>query len=295
MPYDRFELFIAPDADRFVLLRDLLTELGLYFSVIPLAGNRHFFIGPESAVSLPGRNGNRPALRGRTVLAAHYDRAEGSPGANDNSAAVFMLIETAVKLREAENREWLIIFTDKEELGRDEGIRDQGSYSLAAGLKKLGLRELFIFDACGAGDTLIISTAADYLIKNETGPGIARVRRQVRNLRNRALETARNLLMEKVLLLPTPFSDDAGLLRAGLPAQTITVLPAREAAAFAALLRRDPGAAAALLSREVRDSRCPRLVPETWRSLNGPGDSPLRLTPQHYKLVVRFALTLCGG
>ncbi|MDR2019758.1 MAG: M28 family peptidase [Treponema sp.] len=294
MPYDRFDSFIAPGADRFLLLRDLLAKLGLHFSVIPLAGNRHFFIGPESAASLPGQGKNRPALRGRTVLAAHYDRAAASPGANDNSAAVFMLIETALKLREAENRNWLVIFTDKEELGRDEGIRDQGSYSLAAGLKKLGLRELFIFDACGAGDTLIISTAADHLMKDEAGPGIARARRQVRNLRNRALETARNLLMEKVLLLPTPFSDDAGLLRAGLPAQTITVLPAKEAAAFAALLRKDPGIAAALLSREARDSRGPRLIPETWRSLNGPGDSPLRLTPQHYRGVVRFALALCG-
>ncbi|MDR2185793.1 MAG: M28 family peptidase [Treponema sp.] len=290
-PYDRFEPFIAPGADRFALLRDLLAELGLHFSVIPLAGNRHFFIGS----ALPGQGGDCPALRGRTVLAAHYDRSAGSPGANDNSAAVFMLIETAVKLRAAENRNWLVIFTDKEELSRDEGIRDQGSYSLAAGLKKLGLRELFIFDACGAGDTLIISTAADHLIKNETGPGIANVRRQVRNLRGRALETVRNLSMEKVLLLPTPFSDDAGLLRAGLPAQTITVLPAKEAAGFAALLRKDPGFAAALLSREVRDSRGPRLIPETWRSLNGPGDSPLRLTPQHYKRVVRFALALCGG
>jgi hypothetical protein len=294
-PYHRFEPFIAPGADRFALLRDLLTELGLHFSVIPLAGNRHFFIGPESALPEQGE-GRRTVFRGRTVLAAHYDRAAGSPGANDNSAAVFMLIETAVKLREAESRDWLIIFTDKEELSGDEGIRDQGSYSLAAGLKKLGLREgeLFIFDACGAGDTLIISTAADHLMKNETGPGIAKARRQVRNLRNRALETARNLLMEKVLLLPTPNSDDAGFLRAGLPAQTITVLPAREAAAFAALLRKDPAAAASLLSREARDSR-PRLIPETWRSLNGPGDSPLRLTPQHYKRVVRFASALCGG
>jgi hypothetical protein len=293
--YNRFKSFIAPDADRFALLRDLLAELGLYFSVIPLAGNRHFFIGPRSAVSPPGESGGPPVLRGRTVLAAHYDRVPGSPGANDNSAAVFMLIETAVKLRETESRDWLVIFTDKEELGRDEGIRDQGSYSLAAGLKKLGLRELFIFDACGAGDTLIISTAADHLMKNETGPGILKARRQVRNLRNRALETARNLLMERVLLLPTPFSDDAGFLRAGLPAQTITVLPAGEAAAFAALLRKDPAAAAVLLSREARDSRLPYLIPETWRSLNGPGDSPLRLTPQHYRQVVRFALALCGA
>jgi hypothetical protein len=39
------------------------------------------------------------------------------------------------------------------------------------------------------------------------------------------------VLILPLALPPTPFSDDAGFLRAGLAAQTITVLPAKEAAA----------------------------------------------------------------
>jgi hypothetical protein len=291
-PYHRFDDFIAPGADRYALLGSLLEELSLAHSAAAVAGNRHIFVSGGGR-SDPGEPGAGPAL---TVLAAHYDRTEDSPGANDNSAAVFQLIETAVKLRDGGVRDWLVIFTDKEELSRGEGIADQGSYSLAAGFKDAGLggARVFIFDACGAGDTLIISTAADYLLKNETGAGIEKTRRQVQGLRNRALETARDLRMEKVLLLPTPFSDDAGFLRAGVPAQTITVLPSAEAGAFASLLRKRPDFARALFSREMQAPRDRRLIPETWRCLNGPGDSRLRLTPQHYKRVVRFAAALCG-
>jgi hypothetical protein len=107
-------------------------------------------------------------------------------------------------------------------------------------------------------------------------------------------------MMEKVLLVPTPFSDDAGFLRAGLAAQTITVLPSAEAASLASLLRTKPEFIDALISREALSATKlnPRTgaklqLPETWRNLNGPGDSPHRLTPKHYNRVVRFACELC--
>jgi hypothetical protein len=229
------------------------------------------------------------------VLVAHYDRVADSPGANDNSASVFLLIETALKLREKKALNWLIIFTDKEELTAGEGIRHQGSYTLARGLLSAGLGKgrFYTFDACGSGDTLIISTTADYLMKNERGLGISRTRQAVRRLRTRALETARRLRLDRVLLAPTPFSDDAGFLRAGIAAQTITVLPAREAIPFTSLLRTKPAFADALVKREVQESCDRRLIPETWRSLNGPQDSPHRLTPRYFGRVVRFALGLC--
>jgi hypothetical protein len=98
--------------------------------------------------------------------------------------------------------------------------------------------------------------------------------------------------MDKVLLLPTPFSDDAGFLRAGIPAQTITVLPGTEAGPFISFLRKKPGIAQALINREVQKNYDPRVIPETWRRLNGPGDSRLRLTPEHFFRVVQFACAL---
>ncbi|MDR2738602.1 MAG: M28 family peptidase [Treponema sp.] len=295
-PYHRFNDFLAPGADRFRVLGNLLEELGFGYSSIVLGAPngrklRHFFVLPHRGQGfLPGEP---PAI----VLVAHYDRAAGSPGANDNSAAVFMLLEAGLKMRETSLRNWLIVFTDKEELGPGEGIRDQGSYGLARSLRETALRDCryYIFDACGSGDTLIISTMADHLIKNETGPGAARKMRIVKALRDGALKTARNLMMDRVLLAPTPFSDDAGFLRAGLAAQTITVLPSREAAGLASLLRSKPECINALISREAKKTGKPFPLPETWRSLNGPGDSPLRLTPKNYGRVVKFACELCRG
>jgi hypothetical protein len=101
--------------------------------------------------------------------------------------------------------------------------------------------------------------------------------------------------MNRVLLLATPFSDDAGFLRAGIAAQTITVLPAAEAAQLASLLRNKPGFIDALISREAQEHQDRLLIPETWRSLNGPRDGTDRLTPENYKQIVRFACALCGN
>ena len=134
---------------------------------------------------------------------------------------------------------------------------------------------------------------ADYLMKQEKGPGIIRTRMRVRQLRAKALETTRRLRLDRVRLIPTPFSDDAGFLRAGIAAQTITMLPLEEATAFGGLLRINPSFAGALVNKEAR-ARCDiRLIPETWRRLNGPEDNDLRLTPQHFSLMVRFICALC--
>ncbi|MDR1047033.1 MAG: M28 family peptidase, partial [Treponema sp.] len=166
-PYNRFMEFIAPRADRYSIISSVLDEAGLNSLVLPIAGNRHFLILP------PGesiREGRLP-FRGRNpvILTAHYDRFPGSSGANDNSAAVFQLIVTARKLVSEKQGFWMIFFTDKEELGEGESIEDQGAYGLASTLRSGGLADarIYVFDACGTGDTIIISTAADTLLKNE--------------------------------------------------------------------------------------------------------------------------------
>jgi hypothetical protein len=294
-PYRRFRDFIAPGAGRYGMLASFLDEGRFDYRLVELAGNRHFFIFPPGEDPFQGGNPPVPKVPPKTVLAAHYDRVKGSPGANDNSAAVFELLETAGRLKEKNAGNWLIIFTDKEELQRGEGIKSQGSFTLGTLLRDLGLGkiQIFIFDACGAGDNLIISTMADHLLAGDQGPAIAQARNLARLMRTRALETARNLSMDKVLLIPTPFSDDAGFLRAGIVAQTITMLPSAEAARFASLIRHKPDFPSVLISRDSQRPRDRALIPETWRSLNGPGDSPLRLTPEHFRRVVRFAVGLC--
>ncbi|MDR2209881.1 MAG: Zn-dependent exopeptidase M28 [Spirochaetaceae bacterium] len=289
-PYHRFKEFISPQSDRFTLLCSVLMELSLPYRILTLEKKRHIAVypaGKKTAAFFPG-----PAKPG-TIFTAHYDRVPQSSGANDNGAAVFQLLETAASIS---SQPVLFIFTDGEELSAGEALHNQGSYGLGLFLKEegLGSMRIFTFDACGAGDTLIISTAADYLLRDKPGTGTEAVRRRVTALRSAALDAAREARLEKALLLPTPFSEDAGFLLSGLAAQTVTVLPETEAANFASLVRIKHKTAAALLSDTAPQPADRRLIPETWRSLNSPSDSPLRLTPRHWKQVVAFALALAG-
>ncbi|MDR1148997.1 MAG: Zn-dependent exopeptidase M28 [Spirochaetaceae bacterium] len=288
-PYHRFRDFIDVKSDRFNVLISLLDELKFSVSVVNIAGKRHIFVVPSPNTL---RVGTKKKI---TVLAAHYDRVPDSPGANDNGAAVFILIEAALRLRGRAIENWLIIFTDKEELSKNEGLRDQGSYLLAEGLKVIGFKSgfFFIFDACGRGDTLIISKTVGYLLKNEHSGTTAPLKNQFRLLQLRAMEAAKSISTGRFLLLPTPFSDDAGFLRAGLAAQTITVLPAKEAAAFSSFIRGNNLYTGALINSEERLRRGTEHIPQTWRLLNSPQDTIEQLDGNNFGNVAQFALELC--
>jgi hypothetical protein len=302
-PYERFPEFIAPGADRFGILLEHISNLNLNSMVITIEEKRHFFIFPQTekinleAGAFPFR-GQSPV-----VLTAHYDRVPGSPGANDNSAAVFQLLKAALqpsgppparsRFNKNDINRWMIIFTDKEELQKGEGIRAQGSFSLAKKLRSWGLSNarIFNFDACGTGDTFVFSTTADYLLKKKLN--YRRLGQTMRQLREKAMEIAHSLHFDKVLSIPTPFSADAGFFQGGIPAQTVTMLPSEEAIRLAAHFRSHPGFADALISGSINNSPVQQLVPETWRCLNSPSDIDSRLTPEHFDKVVRFAVELC--
>ena len=112
------------------------------------------------------------------------------------------------------------------------------------------------------------------------------------NLHDHALETANKVRLDKFLLAPTPFSNDVGFLRAGFASQTITVLPAEEAAQYEALLFERPDFADIIIGG-IKDPSQRLRLPETWRNLNSASDTPSRLTPQFFDQVVRFAVELC--
>jgi hypothetical protein len=307
IPYHRFREFIALDADRFAMLKNLLDDVRLCYTVCYIDGSRHFFVYPNSLVPVnaafnvigcPAEVIFQKALAKAhvtTVLAAHYDRAVDSPGANDNSAAVFELIKTALVLKKENIGNWLIFFTDKEELKFGDSLLEQGSYALAKALKEAGFdkAQVFIFDCCGVGDTLVISTAVDHLLRNDEDFRVSRSRHLIAQMRERALTAARNIRMEKVLLVPTPFSDDAGFFRAGLAAQTITVLPSHEAAGLASFLRVKPTAASALVSKQELSAS--GFLPSTWALLNTVEDTIETLTPRFFQNIVAFAYALVTG
>jgi hypothetical protein len=294
-PYERFFDFIAPDADRFDVLFKHIEKLDLNSVVIPIEGNRHFFIFPKGKIVKPSAGGSFPFRKeSPVILTAHYDRVPGSPGANDNSATVFQLLGAALQLGKQSADHWIVIFTDKEELQNGEGIQKQGSYSLAKKLRGMGLNNarIFNFDACGTGDTFVFSSTVDYLLKKNNRSGLSHAQQMINLLREKAFDTAHRLHISKVLSVPIPFSDDAGFLQGGLPAQTITMLPTGEARSLNALLRSRPDFTDLLISGSARNTAI-QLVPETWRCLNSSSDSHLRLTPEHYGRIVRFAVELC--
>jgi len=300
IPYQRFFDFIAPDADRYKVLIETAESMELNVTVVEIENKRHIFVYPPeyrqniSAGNILPFRGQRPI-----ILCAHYDRVEGSQGANDNSAAVFQLLKAALRLGKDGSDYWIIIFTDKEELRAGESVREQGSFSLAEKLRDWGLGDarVYIFDACGAGNTLIISKTVDYLfnivLKNNESKDLHRARQLINDLRNHALDTAQFQRLYNALLLPTPFSDDAGFLRAGIPAQTITMLPAEEAGPYASFLRRRPDFGELVINGGAQAGPDRLQIPETWRSLNSKADSYLRLTPKYFEIVIRYAAELC--
>jgi hypothetical protein len=297
-PYERFHDFIAPDADRYEILLEHIERLKLNSVVITIGKHRHLCVFPSPRRQRTPVRAAFPPFQDQSpaILTAHYDRVAGSSGANDNSAAVFHLLKAAIRLGEQGADYWIIIFTDKEELQNGEGIRDQGAFGLAEKLKAWGLggARIFNFDACGTGDTFVFSSTTDYLLKKDGRPGVRKAKQTVHALREHAFDAARRLRLTKVLSIPTPFSDDAGFLRAGIPVQTVTMLPSGEASPLAPLLRNRPGFADFLISG-AGGAFDRELLPETWRCLNSPLDIHQRLTPESFDRIARFAVELCHG
>ena len=136
-----FSKFLAMDCDRLDFIQDYLYRRDVESVVMPVDGKNHIY------VKFPSSQYN-PLFKIKTVI-AHYDRI--GIGANDNSAAVFCLLEWAVRLsKEKDFHNIRLLFTDGEELS-EEGVSSQGAYSLAQLFKKLSITDddNFVFDSSG--------------------------------------------------------------------------------------------------------------------------------------------------
>ena len=295
-PYDRYSYLIALKVDRFKTLLQTVEKLGLNSFVIQIGKNKHFLIFPQNR-KLPRPIGSAlPVMADNPYMfVAHYDRVEGTPGANDNSIAVFHLLRVAMILTQKNLDNWMIVFTDKEELVSGENSEKQGSFTLAQKLRTMGLEKarIFNFDACGTGDTFIFSNITESILSDKQSPNIIKVKNEMQQLRAHALETANQLRLEKILIAPVPFCDDMGFLRAGFAAQTVSKLPAEEASQFESLLRSRPEFANLIVSGGIKNSPERRHLPSTWKNMNTPADTPDRLTPQFFEEFVNFVVELC--
>lgn len=211
-----FSDFLAPAADRCSCITEQLSAQHIPYHIVTLQNKKHI-------VLTYGASAYDSRFRMKTII-AHYDRAAGSPGANDNSASCVQLLAFAETLLHRQGVHNIrIIFTDGEEAGV-QGISQQGSYRLGQGLRALAMQhaDIFVFDMCGRGDTLILSESGMY----------GRDKRKTAVLRafhQRCCAYADAACRGQWLSLPTAYSDNAGLISAGLTAQVITVLPRQEA------------------------------------------------------------------
>jgi hypothetical protein len=167
------------------------------------------------------------------VLTAHYDRVEGTPGANDNSASIFHLLHHIETLRKADfPHNSMILFTDKEELVGEKTIFDQGAYHLGRYWKEIRRdNPLFIvFDMCGIGETLVWGRNdiklrkenPEYHLKSGLIQSIDAIYSSLSDLLFRYSR-------QTDMAINSMFSDDLGFIMNNLPAVQFSLLPWKEA------------------------------------------------------------------
>ena len=280
-----FQKFIAPDCDRRQFILDMLKDFGVPAVPLSLEGAHHILVKfPPSAYN--------PQYKMKTVL-AHYDRVDTSPGANDNSAAVFQIIYWARRLlRFPGFHNVQIIFSDGEEMGGSEGVSEQGAFGIATKFRSLGLtqQDVYAFDCCGRGDFVILSQAG-------MGKGSIPFQRQFNSLVERTEDLIKSVAGRKWAPLPVPYSDNAGFLACGIPAVAITLLPAQEVVSYLRELKQHPGLQAAIMkssqNQEVGARKIKPLepyqvqekMPITWRLLHTEYDNLASLTPESFPLM----------
>lgn len=262
-----FKTFISADCDRTSFIQNYLKAAGLEAPVLQMEGKNHIYVKfPQSQYN--------PMFRIKTVI-AHYDRFPGSPGANDNSAAVFCLMNWAVSLSKSTVVEPVettaglhhvskptpfhnirLIFTDGEELGAM-GVSQQGAFPLAQVFRRLGITndDIFVFDCMGRGDvpvltqTILPRKASSKFIKD------------FRALEQRAASLLQTSANGRWFSLPCNYSDNASFIANGIPAVAITMLPSSEVTAATQ-----------------------GVLPQTWQLLHTAGDNLESLTPQSFEI-----------
>ena len=255
-----FSEFISPDCDRSRFIQDYLKAGGIDCAIMSMEGKNHIY------VKFPKTQYN-PMFRIKTVI-AHYDRI--GIGANDNSAAVFCLMEWArslgalrepqgphVQHRPHVQHNIRLIFTDGEELGEGGGVKEQGAFPLAQMFRRLGITndDIFVFDCMGRGEVPILSQpTVPPKVSTSFLKSYSELEARARNL----LQTASD---GHWFYLPCNYSDNASFIANGIPAVAVTLLPSDEV-------------------QEVVAGR----QPQTWKLFHTPQDNLSSLNPASFEL-----------
>lgn len=295
-----FTTYIAPQTDRCAFIQDWLLKHGVESAVAAIDGKKHILVQFAP-------NAYDARFKIKTVI-AHYDRVEGSPGANDNSAADWQIMNWAAELAVLPAfHNVRIFFTDGEELGWNTGVSGQGAFGIASTFKKLGITndDVYVFDCCGRGEVPVLSKTVLPKELSESGNGGgAQFVKRFNNLFERTQDLLREASPERWMTLPVPYSDNASFLACGIPAVAITMLPAEEASLYARELLSNKGLEAAVMNRE--SSKKERLeenrpeyaykerMPKTWRLFHTEYDNELSLTQNSFVVMKQILNALAN-
>ena len=275
-----FSDYVADGCDRCAFIRSYLARHGVESVVLPVEEKNHVY------VKFPTSQYN-PQFRIKTVI-AHYDRVPGSPGANDNSAANFCLMDWAERLaNRSDFHNVRLLFSDGEEFASG-GVESQGAFSLASLFKRLGITndDVYVFDCMGRGTIpilrkTVLPLAVPYAFRTRFAA-----------LEERAEALLRRSASQRWLTLPFAYSDNAGFIACGIPAVAVTMLPEDEANAYLAALIKEKSLENYIVNHivdaksdaEAKEKllKLQSMVPETWKLINTKNDTERTLTAESF-------------
>ncbi|KAB8140058.1 Zn-dependent exopeptidase M28 [Chloroflexia bacterium SDU3-3] len=178
----------------------------------------------------------------RLVLAAHYDSAPGSSGANDNAAGVAILLSLLREYRQHPPAlPCDIVFFDLEEAG------GWGSRAYVERFATEHILAMLNLDVCGFGDTILLGprhSCEEWPLQAAVDTAVQRGAGRVRVVRH------------------LPLGDDASFAAVGIPSLSVTIAPEADV---------EPLLEAVPLMRQLRPAARMPAVAETIH--NGPRDS----------------------
>ncbi len=274
MDKKELDAFCRHDADRFGVLTQSINRREISYKVIPLGKSKHILLTTPKM---------QEQKYYRITLTAHYDRVENSPGANDNSAAIFQLLSFWEEMKQEKlPHHTQILFTNKEELTGNMKATDQGSWMLARHLNRLGINNILflVLDMCGIGDTLI------------WGHSLHKAGLQTGNISISKAHNALDRLLKEFSRdvdygINPGFSDDLGLLLGGYPAIQVSLLPGLEANELLKFESRKTERTNRNKPATHRESTH-GMTPETWKKKHTPFDTLESLEPRAFFLMRRL-------
>lgn len=260
--------FLAQDCDRTSFIVNYLEKRGVKSTVINIDERRHIYVNfPKEQYS--------GYFRIKTLI-AHYDRVKESPGANDNSFAVFSMMNWAAALNEKNIQHNIrLIFTDGEEMDELEG---QGAFALAGTFRRLGITndDVYVFDCMGRGTIPVLQKPP---LLDKAKPAF---RKKFNELFNRTQAVLKTATGGSWVTLPVSWSDNAGFIASGIPAVLVTMLPSNEASAYMMALAKNPGLEDFVVNHKAATPderiRLSTMLPETWKFLHSQKDSAESIT-----------------